>query len=180
MLLHRAGLGLMRANISKQSISRFNNVAKPLLLRSSVSTVSASSEEEQEILVAQRRNRPTSPHLDIYQPQLTMILSGAHRVTGVVLAFGFYGITCAYTASSILGYQFDHHLLFNLIESLPVYLQYGLKSALAFPFAFHLSNGLRHYVWDMGKELTIKGIYRTGYSILVFAAIFGSALVLYK
>jgi succinate dehydrogenase/fumarate reductase cytochrome b subunit len=30
-------------------------------------------------------NRPLSPHLNIYKPQLTWMLSGAHRVSGSIM-----------------------------------------------------------------------------------------------
>jgi len=33
-----------------------------------------------------RLKRPLSPHLSIYQPQLTWVLSGTHRTTGIMLA----------------------------------------------------------------------------------------------
>ncbi len=35
-----------------------------------------------------RGNRPLSPHLQIYQPMLTMMMSIAHRITGAALYFG--------------------------------------------------------------------------------------------
>lgn len=43
---------------------------------------------ESEILRQQRKVRPVSPHLTIYQPQITMVLSGLHRVTGVAVGGG--------------------------------------------------------------------------------------------
>jgi hypothetical protein len=45
---------------------------------------------ESEYLRAQRKLRPTSPHLSIYQPQLTWYMSSAHRITGVALGGGMY------------------------------------------------------------------------------------------
>lgn len=45
---------------------------------------------ESELLRAQRKRRPVSPHLNIYQPQLTWYMSGAHRLTGVALGGGTY------------------------------------------------------------------------------------------
>ena len=33
-------------------------------------------------------NRPLSPHLQVYRPQITSVLSILHRITGVVLALG--------------------------------------------------------------------------------------------
>lgn len=35
-----------------------------------------------------RLGRPTSPHLTIYAPQMTSVLSISHRITGVAWHFG--------------------------------------------------------------------------------------------
>lgn len=43
---------------------------------------------ESELLRQQRKVRPVSPHLSIYQPQITWYLSGAHRVTGAAVGGG--------------------------------------------------------------------------------------------
>jgi succinate dehydrogenase (ubiquinone) cytochrome b560 subunit len=43
---------------------------------------------ESELLRQQRKVRPVSPHLTIYQPQITWYLSGAHRVTGAAIGGG--------------------------------------------------------------------------------------------
>ena len=43
---------------------------------------------ESELLRQQRKLRPVSPHLTIYQPQITWYLSGAHRITGVAVGGG--------------------------------------------------------------------------------------------
>ncbi|GFG28711.1 hypothetical protein Cfor_05992 [Coptotermes formosanus] len=46
------------------------------------------------------------------------------------------------------------------------------KATLAFPFCYHYASGIRHLgcsflqAWDLGKFLTIKEVYLTGYSVL--------------
>ncbi|ODV98171.1 hypothetical protein PACTADRAFT_47976 [Pachysolen tannophilus NRRL Y-2460] len=130
--------------------------------------------EEQKILVAQRKNRPTSPHLTIYQPQLTWIMSSFHRITGVYMAVGFYGLTCGYALFSVLGLPIDSNAIFEFYSSLPEWFKYGTKAAMAYPFVYHFANGIRHLVWDLAKELTIKGVYRTGYAVLATTALFGT------
>lgn len=144
-----------------------------------VSTVKASHDQEQDILVAQRKNRPTSPHLTIYQPQLTMVLSGLHRITGVFMAFGFYGITCTYAATSLFNIPFDSSYLVAAAAGLPLAIKVVAKAIMAFPFAFHSFNGIRHIVWDFGKELTLRGVYRTGYIVLGLSALAGTYLTFF-
>ncbi len=39
-------------------------------------------------------NRPLSPHLQVYKPQLTSVLSITHRATGVFLSIGTLLLSC--------------------------------------------------------------------------------------
>ncbi|ODV77285.1 cytochrome b560 subunit of succinate dehydrogenase [Suhomyces tanzawaensis NRRL Y-17324] len=144
-----------------------------------VASVKASHDQEQEILVAQRKNRPLSPDLTIYKPQLTWVLSGLHRVTGVAMAGGFYALTCGYAASSIFGLGLDSAALVSAFTALPLGVQFLAKAVMSYPFVFHSFNGIRHLVWDTGRELTLKGVYRTGYVVLGLTATLGSYLIFY-
>lgn len=142
-----------------------------LALRRSIATDRITGDREQEILVQQRKNRPMSPHLEIYQPQLTWYLSGLHRITGVALAFAFYGGLVSYAGLPMLGLPFTVTDVATYWSSMPYLLKACIKAGITFPFAFHSWNGLRHLVWDTGRELTLKGVYRTGYAVLGLAAI---------
>lgn len=46
------------------------------------------------------------------------------------------------------------------------------KFLIAFPFSYHLINGIRHLVWDTGYSLSIKGVESTGYVVLATAVAF--------
>lgn len=52
-----------------------------------------SSNKEEELLVSQRKKRPISPHLTVYEPEMSWYLSSLHRISGVLLALGFYAFT---------------------------------------------------------------------------------------
>lgn len=165
--------------LKRPTVSTLNNYVKlqsTLALKRYTSTVPATSNQEQEILVAQRKNRPTSPHLQIYEPQLTWIMSSFHRITGVAMAGAFYALTCGFAATSILNIPFDTTTLVSAFTTLPTFAQYGIKAICAYPFVYHIGNGIRHLVWDFGKELTIPGVYRTGYAVLAATAVIGSYL----
>lgn len=102
-----------------------------------------------------RLNRPQSPHLTIYKPQLTSMLSITHRGTGIALTgyaaiFGVSALICPEGANSVVA----------AIEGLHLggFALAALKMTLAFPFAFHTVNGVRHLFWDLGKFLTIKEV----------------------
>lgn len=184
MMISRVGLRGMSTTWSKSArtnpAGRMARLPQVSVLGRSLTTVkSTTHDENQALLVAQRKNRPNSPHLTIYKPQITMILSSFHRITGVGMAAAFYALTLGYAATAILGTSLDAGVIVSSFAALPVYAKVGAKAFMAFPFAFHSFNGLRHLVWDFGKELTIKGVYRTGYAVLGLAAVFGSYIAFF-
>jgi len=108
------------------------------------------------------QDRPLSPHLQVYRPQLTSLLSITHRMTGVALAAGtlllVYWLVsiaageAAYdTAQTLIGSFFGRLLLF------------GWSVALF----YHLCNGIRHLCWDAGFLLELPALYRSGWAMLI-------------
>lgn len=55
--------------------------------------------------------------------------------------------------------------------SWPVFLQYATKFAVAFPFTFHSFNGIRHLVWDTGRQFKNKVVIRTGWTVVGLATV---------
>lgn len=53
------------------------------------------------------------------------------------------------------------------------------KFLVAFPFMFHLFNGIRHLTWDMGYGFSLRALYKSGYSVLALAIISSVLLVSY-
>ncbi len=94
------------------------------------------------------RQRPLSPHLDLYRFAYTMATSIAHRITGVVLTAGFgvliYWLVAA--ASSAESYAAAQ----QIISSGPVKL---LLIGWLLAFCYHLLNGIRHLNWDRVRGL---------------------------
>jgi len=133
---------------------------------------------EQEILNSQRLKRPSSPHMTIYQYQLSWVGSIANRMTGVGLSVLLYGFTISYITAPVFGLGFDSISIMELVQGLPEWLKYAGKTVLAAPFAFHSLNGLRHLSWDTGKFLTVKGAWRSGYTVVAATAITTIVLVL--
>ena len=54
----------------------------------SMTTESVPEAEAGSIIAAQRKNRPISPHLSIYKPQIPWVLSSLNRITGALLSGG--------------------------------------------------------------------------------------------
>ncbi len=112
-------------------------------------------------------NRPLSPHLQIYKPQLTSVLSIVHRGTGVFLTVGAFFLTCWLLALA------DGPELFARLQA-PLTSWYGQILVYAFVFSlyFHLCNGIRHLFWDVGLGLDIDVVYKTGYAVVAVSVIF--------
>ena len=106
-------------------------------------------------------NRPLSPHLQIYKPQLTSVLSITHRGTGVFLTVGAFFLTYWLLALAD-GPEYFARLQAHLTT------WYGQCFVYAFVFSlyFHLCNGIRHLCWDVGLGLDIDTTYKTGYTVV--------------
>jgi len=160
---------LRSASVAKPSIRL---MAPGLLLaqRRFVSTEPMTAPDNIALLNAQRTHRPTSPHLAIYQPQITWLLSGLNRITGVALSGVLYGASLLYLLHPMFPVIDSAHAV-SLAASMPVWLKGGLKLIFALPFTFHTFNGVRHLLWDVGQGLTLKGVYAGGYTVLALTAV---------
>jgi succinate dehydrogenase / fumarate reductase cytochrome b subunit len=110
-------------------------------------------------------NRPLSPHLQIYSPQITSVLSIVHRLTGIALALGtlllVYWLAAAAagpdayaTAQGLIGSWLGRVLLL------------GWSVALF----YHLLNGIRHLCWDAGWGYELKSVYASGWAVVMGSA----------
>ncbi len=102
-------------------------------------------------------NRPLSPHLQVYWPQITSMLSILHRITGVALALGTLLLTywLVAAASGAEAYETAQRLIGSAVGRL---LLFGWSAALF----YHLCNGIRHLVWDAGYGFEIETAQRSG------------------
>ncbi len=111
--------------------------------------------------------RPLSPHLQIYRPMLTMMMSIAHRISGVGNAIGFFLLTWwlvaissgpeAYaTVNDFFDSIFGRFLLFVF--------SWGL--------IHHMLGGIRHLIWDTGR-----GLDKTSIEIFAWGTIIGSTVL---
>lgn len=175
MLLQLGLNGCYRSALRPSVVAR---ASRTLGRRFNSQTVKTTFAKENEILVAQRAHRPVSPHLTIYQPQLTWYLSSLHRITGVMLGSAFYAITIAFGLSTLFGLGLNTENLKSYYkEKVPSWADWTAKGTAAYFFVFHFGNGIRHLIWDAGKELTIKGVNRTGIAVLALSAIGGTFLL---
>ena len=106
--------------------------------------------------------RPLSPHLTIYRWPITMVLSIIHRITGVALSVGLVALV---TWLAVIAYDFipyDPVLAFMRSLSGRVVL-FGFS----FAFFFHLSNGIRHLIWDTGRLFEKRQVDTSAWIVLL-------------
>ena len=111
-------------------------------------------------------NRPLSPHLQVYRPQLTSMLSILHRITGVGLAVGtlllVYWLAAA--AGGAESYAAAQGFIGSFFGQL---LLFGWTVALF----YHLANGIRHLFWDAGYGFELPTVQRSGLAVLAATAV---------
>jgi succinate dehydrogenase / fumarate reductase cytochrome b subunit len=92
--------------------------------------------------------RPLSPHLSIYKPMLTTMMSIVHRITGFGLYFGtllvaWWLIAAASSPNAYAGIGSFMSSFFGR------FILFGYTWALV----HHMLGGIRHLIWDTGRGL---------------------------
>jgi succinate dehydrogenase / fumarate reductase, cytochrome b subunit len=107
--------------------------------------------------------RPLSPFMigPYYRPQLTSMLSIAHRATGVLLSLAGFLLAAWLLAVAGGSAGFDH---FTLVAASP--LGQGLLLLVLFSLVYHLLNGIRHLLWDIGWGYELPRLYATGWIVV--------------
>jgi succinate dehydrogenase / fumarate reductase cytochrome b subunit len=119
-----------------------------------IGTESMSDRSPQEI----RANRPVSPHLQIYKPLLTMVMSIVHRITGAALYLGtllvvwwLLALAMGPDSFAVVQGAMSHWL--------------GKLVMIGYTWALfhHMLGGIRHFIWDTGHGYSRKA--RQGLSL---------------
>ena len=92
--------------------------------------------------------RPLSPHLQIYGPTRTMVLSILHRLTGIALSVSVIALVAWLVALA------DNTTAYaGVLVLLRSPIGVGVLCLLISAFAYHLCAGIRHLVFDSGRAL---------------------------
>ncbi len=108
-----------------------------------------------------RGNRPLSPHLSVYRPLWTMVLSITHRITGVGMALSLTMITWWFLALAVNETYFDvaNAVMTSVVGGFILIVSlWGLS--------FHFCNGIRHLFWDTGTGLELETAYKSGLAVM--------------
>ncbi len=106
-------------------------------------------------------SRPLSPHLQVYKPQLTSVLSIMNRATGIALSVGilllaWWFIAAATSDSAYAGVS-------GLMRS-PIGLLFLLGWVTS--LWYHFCNGIRHLAWDAGWGFELPRVHASGWTVV--------------
>jgi succinate dehydrogenase / fumarate reductase cytochrome b subunit len=111
-------------------------------------------------------SRPLSPHLTIYRPQFTSVMSILHRITGVSLGASVLLIVGWFVALALGENYFNifHLLMGNWFIKLVLLLS-------LWAFWYHFFAGLRHLIWDWGYGLEFRTVKISALLVLFFSTL---------
>ena len=117
------------------------------------------------------QERPLSPHLQVYKPQLTSTMSILHRMTGVVLAVGslLFATWLIAVAGGADAFEMARVVLASVFGHIALF-------ALSACLVYHFLNGIRHLAWDAGHGFDIPKAYASGYAVLALAVLITAGL----
>ncbi len=119
-----------------------------------------------------RGARPLSPHLSIYKPEWTMVLSITHRITGVGLTLGAV-LVCWWLLAAATNPEYFAWVDGMLTSWIGNLVLLGSTAALW----YHFCNGVRHLAWDAGHGLDLKSAEKSG-RLTVIGAVALTALTI--
>lgn len=116
--------------------------------------------------------RPLSPHLSVYRFAYTMALSILHRATGLALSLGLL-LFCGWLVAVASG-PGCYESFARFAASWPMRL---IIAGGVIAFCYHLLNGIRHLVWDLGAGLERPQARRSARIVVVATVLLSAALL---
>jgi len=98
-----------------------------------------------------------------YRPQLTSMMSIAHRASGVVLSLLGAPLLLWWLVALGSGPEAYRSLL-GFLDS---WVGQGALAVSALSLSYHFLNGIRHLVWDTGRALDLRSAYTGGWLVLI-------------
>jgi succinate dehydrogenase / fumarate reductase cytochrome b subunit len=108
--------------------------------------------------------RPMSPHLQVYKLPLTAKLSVLHRGTGAILFFGFILLSILLVLAMSGAESWSYAQAF-----LSSWLGYLALLGFSFSLYYHLCNGIRHLLWDIGYGFSLEQTQKSGLYVIAAA-----------
>lgn len=110
--------------------------------------------------------RPLSPHLQIYRPQITSVLSIMNRVTGLAASAGTL-LLVWWLAAAATGPQAFDRVQWFIGTPVGLFMLFGWTASLF----YHFFGGLRHLAWDAGWGYELDKTHMTGWAAIIATAV---------
>jgi succinate dehydrogenase cytochrome b subunit len=110
--------------------------------------------------------RPLSPHITIYRPQITSVLSILNRITGVGMALAAVMIMWWFLAAATSA---EYFAVADAV--LTSWLGILILAGSLWAFWFHFFNGIRHMRWDAGLSMGIGESTRSGWVTVIASVV---------
>ncbi len=110
------------------------------------------------------RSRPVSPHIQIYRPQLTSVLSVLHRLTGIFLSLSSVGLSLW-----LINLALGEEAYAGFMRVVGGWGGCAFVTMLVFCIYYHLFNGIRHLFWDWGLGFSLRSVYASGWAVVALA-----------
>ena len=113
-----------------------------------------------------KKNLPISPHLQIYKPQITSLLSITHRITG-------FGLNLALILLSlwIISFGLGSDVYANFVTIFETIFVKIIVYFIVLGISYHALNGIRHILWDFGFMISNKAALVSGLVIIITSVI---------
>ncbi|MCB1396741.1 MAG: succinate dehydrogenase, cytochrome b556 subunit [Rhodobacteraceae bacterium] len=108
-----------------------------------------------------RGNRPLSPHLQIYRLPLVAQISILTRITGVGMVVGLILVVWWFVAGA---YSAEYFASADWL--LTTWIGYLILIGSLWALWFHFCNGIRHFVFDFGKGLSLDSVARSNWVVI--------------
>nr|YP_009132714.1 succinate:cytochrome c oxidoreductase subunit 3 [Bangia fuscopurpurea]AKA66479.1 succinate:cytochrome c oxidoreductase subunit 3 [Bangia fuscopurpurea] len=112
-------------------------------------------------------NRPISPHLTVYNAQKSSVSSIWHRISGAIM---FNLIISPTFLLNFFIFVPHSSILINFASNCLVldWILPGFLSIIYVIFLYHISNGVRHLLWDSVMHVNTNKMSKDSNSLLIF------------
>jgi succinate dehydrogenase / fumarate reductase cytochrome b subunit len=116
-----------------------------------------------------KKQRPLSPHLQVYRLPLAAVLSISHRISGVVLSLAVMLLVVMLALLAFEPFLFD--TIRGFFDTTVGNIAFG---GFVLAFWYHFCSGLRHLLWDFGYGYDLKTVKITNILIILWTIILTS------
>lgn len=118
-----------------------------------------------------KKNLPISPHLQIYKPQITSLLSITHRITGFSL-----NLALILLSLWIISFGLGSDVYANFVSIFETIFIKIVVYFIVLGISYHALNGIRHILWDFGLMISNKAALVSGL-VIIFTSVILSFLI---